>query len=284
MNNYNIDLLIENEAAYLRQNGLRGAPVKEEKLVESLTDYIYPDIGILPPVVRWISPTRKYVLFERPPVRETIKFYKENLHNINGLSREYIFQLPLPWTLYAVEFDEDYYPIDISVYALRNSLESLNDRLGTLPLPNHYNSGALCMPSRNYNEVCNNIGEGIKTAYSLAWMSGFNIDLESNFNRSLTSMSPAHLFRSNRYVIKNPLQLCEFWEKQDLEDVTSWKDWLTPIGYGHDPLEEGNPNLVPRVKDLIAILQEFEYIRTNSDLTTNLTILIKRAFARAHLH
>lgn len=275
-----LHLRVKDGKAALLVNGWETVSVDEKKLVDALADTVYPDIGILPPVVRWISPTGKYVLFERPPTMQTIRFHAAKVNEINSAVREHTFQLPMPWTLYAVELGEDHYPTDISVYALAHSLEAEKDFLGILPLPNHYRSGSLCMPSRDYNETCKDIGEGINAAYRIAWMSGFNHDINYNVKHCSEIKRPFGLFKEldGRATA---LKIYRTWQKKEIQEVANWTDWPEPNAYGYGPNVYGG--IVPNVYSLISLLLNYDTQRTNYDPVNNLAITIKQAISAAHL-
>src|SRR5688572_24175063 len=92
-------------------DGQNTPPVSEAKFLDQLWAKRNPKIGLLPPVVRWLSPSRRQILLERPPMTMTFTYHAAKQKDVAG-AKEHIIQLPIPWTCYAIELAQDtYYPV-----------------------------------------------------------------------------------------------------------------------------------------------------------------------------
>lgn len=258
-------------------NGLPGVPRTDIGLKTRLHDRIYPNLGLLPPVVRWISDSGRSVLLERPPTITTVSFHADKPFNIaDGNVKEHLFDLPLPWLLYGVELGLDYYPESIHIFTLRHPVRTLQDRLGVLPLPNHYNSGALCMPPRDLAENLTSVADGLAAAFRIAWHSGFNLDLD-NIRHAYRHRKPLALFNPEA-VKRTPsaIRIYRMWQKASLADVATWV-FPPPQGFGAPVAGETKGESATTVGNLISRFQVREFERGMNNAGPNMVIAIRQA-------
>src|SRR3990167_1261379 len=122
------ELEIENGTISGTYEGLKLASVPEQRLVDYLVNLRPKDTGLLPPVVRHISPSRKFVIFERPPGIKKISFVSLRLDKIiEGKTKYQEYSLPMPWTVYAVGISDKGRPYPIYVFARNAPLSSSED-------------------------------------------------------------------------------------------------------------------------------------------------------------
>lgn len=178
---------------------------------------------LLPPAVRWISPDRRIVVFERPPMMQYIEYYlvaRDEIHEESELSGHLI---PIPWTVYFVFFDASYNPVRINTYARNAPIHSMDDKLNLLPLFNFYLNAQLCNPIHEIYEYQHpTIADGINTAYNMVWNSGWNLDLYDAVNTGISAGTPVSYKEGggyNKYV-----KYFNAWSKLDIYDIldVSW--------------------------------------------------------------
>lgn len=274
--------VIDNEIAF-EFSGQRTPAVPEHKFTEALLQRALPETGLLPPVVRWMSPTRRWIMLERPPTMQTIKFHAGKPYDIDeGKIREHIIQLPIPWTLHLMMLGSDYYPEMIAVYGLYGPLSSTKNKVFSLPLVNHYTTSALCMPPRQDANL-RSVADGIALGYSIAWHAGFNHDLNESIKLAAQYRRPSPIFADMTGRI-TALKAYRKWSKFSLEEVAGWQDWLRPNGFGapNTGLHFAGGTMAS-VDNLIQRAINFDYQRTVGATYQNLTIYCKEAMAAAHL-
>lgn len=273
-----INLRSDNEHSWLIVDGFSTPKVDNKTLVEKFHNKIHPPTGLLPPVVKWMSPSRRYVLMERPPTIHSVSFHSAKKSQVH-LVKEHNFDLPMPWTLYAIELGEDCYPVAISIFAMRHQMRSISDVLGVLPLPNHYKTGSLCMPARDYSETAGTIGQGINLAHTISWGSGFNLDINFNINATFNAKRPLALVQ-NIEGKGTPLKLFRNWQKLSLEQVSRCKDWVAPLGYGTAGSYLATP--INRVSHLIQKFLNDDMAKSISNPAVNLAIAMKESIAACY--
>jgi len=194
--------------------------------------------GILPPVVRWVSPQRRYALLERPPQTIDINYYGVRQYDIvpkKATLQEHT--ISLPWTLYLIAFDAYMRPVDSYVFALSGPLEHTDTLVGVMPLTNTYANGRFCLPA--LPEIAANpvpekpwtMGEGINAAYSQIWMSNFNTDIVEVVVNAYKSRRPRILFpedENDNYMKVMPARMLKKWSALSLEEVAAINDWPLP--------------------------------------------------------
>jgi len=141
--------------------------------------------GLMPPGVRYIG--KNYVIFERPPTYKTV-FYTpstvEEMFDEDGNfdpEESRIYNIPVPWQLYIVFFDLNYYVSDVYMYFMNSHLTSPDQTLMLPALPNFYVNGMLCRPTFDSMDDIERYSKDIKgvieTAYDWVWDNGTNNDL-----------------------------------------------------------------------------------------------------------
>lgn len=192
------------------------------------------DTGVLPPVVRWVSPQRRYAILERPPQTIDVNYYGVRANKISSAKLQEK-TISLPWTTYCIGFDAYMRPIDTYVFATNGPITSEYTQLFVLPLTNIYANGRFCLPSlapEMYDiDKPLTMGEGINMAYGQVWMSNFNTDIIETVMNSYSVQKPAVLFPEDPeadYTRVSPTRLLTRWSKLSLEEVASIKDWPMP--------------------------------------------------------
>lgn len=151
--------------------------------LSSITD-VNP--GLLPPVTRYVSSDMLTFVIERPPVRKEISFsflYKSQtaLHKESG---HYSYHLPIPWSVWLIEFSPDYESILNLKLGFRHTPIYPGDaELQFLPVPNLSSDLTPCLDIQT-NSVSKNImldptvpvAGKINHIMSSFWDSYFNVD------------------------------------------------------------------------------------------------------------
>lgn len=259
-------------------DGMVTSKVPDDRFLAALQELIYPKIGLLPPVIRWISASKRIVLLERPPMMKRVAFHAAKAAMVDiDKPREHVFELPIPWTLYAIELGPTYWPTVVSVFALQHSIRSVEDPLGLLPLPNLYESGAICPPPFNPESITS-IAEGVNAGYRMVWDSGFNTDLAQAIRQAGRSRMPVGIFASmtGRF---SPLKVYKQWERADLEDVVNWV-WPTPIGYGAGLTKTHGAHTATYGR-LVQMLAKIDASRIGGSHGEGLVLMIKQALSSA---
>lgn len=253
-------------------DGFLGIGVEEDAFSDAFRSLFFPEAGLLPPVLRWWSKSRHFVIFERPPTMHTVVYHNVKPGDLTKETREHVFELAMPWTAYALELADDCYPVAVFVFGLQHSLNSFADPLGTLPLPNHYSSGGLCLPQRDVTDIATTIADGCSAAYRVAWSSGFNLDLNEGIRHGINMRRPQALFGKIEGRV-TPLKLYQAWESFSLDEVAAWQDWPLPTSLGF-PYGLGT---------LITRFQSTESARTTLHPQFNLAMRLRAVLAQAQL-
>lgn len=203
-------------------------------------------MGILPPVVRYISRSGRNILLERPPQLMKVNYYGKPKSEIaDATLQEY--DIPLPWTVYGICLGKDFRPYSTYVYGAKRSIRNDTDQLYALPLPNCEMSGKFCTPGEEYQADAEeeewDIGRGINTAYANIWNSNFNTDIVGNIVSAYRYRLPQAIFEGKgdrKPVADNarpkPSNLLKRWEEFEIEELLDW-EW-TPAQLN------GRPTLV----------------------------------------
>ncbi len=207
--------------------------------------------GILPPVVRYISPTGRFILLERPPQVMNFKYYGKQKNDIEGAQLQE-YDLPLPWTQYAIGLDHLNRPYFTYVFATPRSISSMSDYLYVLPLPNCEANGKFCTPYPEWGSADDepwSISEGINTAYATIWNSNFNTDIISNILNAYRHRQPSAIFEGkgrrgevprDKAKAPKPSNLFKRWEEFTLNEIAGWKDWVPAVWPEADPVRVEN--------------------------------------------
>lgn len=202
------------------------------------------DTGILPPGLIHID--NKVVIFERPPTYNNIQVIPAVIDNIDyDNSKNYIYRLPIPWTVYFVSysvFNGVHYPNQIAMYFMSHSLQGADfssSRLYLPPLLNFYNNATLCNPMfdsmEEINRYDNSVSGVVNAAYNWIWNSGSNLDLTMNIAECIFQINRRSEFSANPfYPLASPISPFTFyidysfishvfsaWEKISLNDISS---------------------------------------------------------------
>ena len=239
---------------------------KSSELYEYLNPNNSSDLGFLPPAVRWISNTQRMVVFERPPGIQYVEVALDAKDNINKWTKIESFNLPIPWTLYFVLFDENFNPVVVSVYCRNEPLYDWGDKLYMLPMLNLYFNSRLCNPVFEKFEMFeNNLISGIQQAYNMVWNSGLNLDLKDTVTHCMSRGIPAGLSASHNrdgmsIYFKN-------WEKLSILEILETQ-WEVPRAFENGSgLEECSPE--PKTNTFRDLLDHFtDTIIPNNGITT----------------
>ena len=205
-------------------------------------------LGVLPPVVRYVSPTGRFILLERPPQVMTFKYYGRERDNIDGAQLQE-YDLPLPWTQYAIGLDRLNRPYFTYVFCTPRAIQTLSDILYVLPLPNCEANAKFCTPYPEWGdeEEAWTVSEGINTAYANIWNSNFNTDIISNVLNAYRMRRPNAIFAGKgkrgevpKGKAPKPSNLFKRWEEFTLEDVSQWIDWVPAVWPDADPVRVEN--------------------------------------------
>lgn len=143
--------------------------------------------GLLPPAVRWVSPTGTAVIFERPPFNARINFYPAKVYEIRDDHKAKVFTVPIPWTVMLLHFDgaglENL--TSLFIYARPAPITTPDDQLYYTGLPNLDLGHQACLGSRVYAlwqqrrmELQNpTLTDAIAHFSGWFWDAGFNYDM-----------------------------------------------------------------------------------------------------------
>lgn len=193
--------------------------------------------GILPPVVRYISPSGRNVLLERPPQVVTLNYYGVPKFSITEETTLQQVDIALPWTLYAFTLNEYNYPYEIHVYGMSKPCQNINQELYLLPVTNYESDGKFCPPTVDGGYVeFDTISEGINFGYQSIWSSTFNTDIDACPRIAYQSKRPRAIFDGKGDRKPVPLNappktsnLLKRWEEFTLDEVVQWTDWPRPV-------------------------------------------------------
>lgn len=194
------------------------------------------DSGVLPPVVRWVSPQRKYAILERPPQTLDVHYYgvKAGLVSKAKLQEHTI---ALPWTVYCVGFDAYMRPSETYVFASTGPIKDINHQLFVLPLTNTYANGRFCLPNLPEATLAMDkpwsMGEGLNASFGQVWMSNFNTDITDTCINSHRNRRPAIFYPDDpkiNYAKIKPANILKRWSQLSIEEVVAIEDWPLPNG------------------------------------------------------
>jgi hypothetical protein len=186
-NNYSVSdklfkvIITSHEDESVVLNGKSAADYLSKTLLSGFMNNssVSTDSGILPPGVRAVG--SNYIVFERPPCYQNVFFNKDKVHSEMSDDDITLFRIPVPWQVYIVVFDTNYYVSQVGMYFSPTSLTSINQPLYLAPLPNFYTDGSLCRPMfSNIEEIeryPKNLSGVISCAYDWIWNNGTNNDL-----------------------------------------------------------------------------------------------------------
>lgn len=215
---------------------------------------IVKNTGIMPPGVRYV--TKDFIVYERQPEYKNVFIIPKLVSEIGSESQEkqYSYSIPLPWQLYIIQYstvinengEEDYYPANVKLHFMKNSLTSLDQELYLAPIPNFYTDGSLCRPMFSSMEeterYSKDIAGVIHAAYDWIWNCGTNLDLTESCLQMFSQLNNVPITETIFYPIFTDIPnkvnlfssyyvpfvsidyLMRAWEKNSLEDVcnTTW--------------------------------------------------------------
>ena len=249
------------ESDHLGQKfGYDYAPIQIKEL-KPLNDIFYSisknsniekDTGILPPGVKFI--TKEFIVYERQPEFKNIFIIPKLMNDIQEYDSPESYLIPIPWQLYIIQYSSvtnengtvDYYPANVKLHFMKDSLSFLEQEVYLAPLPNFYTDGSLCRPffssMEEIERYSKDISGVIKAAYDWIWNCGTNLDLTesclqmfiqlNDLNIENTIFHPSHTefierykFGAGFYASHNHISyLMRAWEKNSLLDVCN-KEW-----------------------------------------------------------
>lgn len=199
-------------------------PSSSAKMVSNLQ--LGAQTGLLPPVVRWVSPNGRAVLLERPPQVQVMQYYGVKQSQLNRASEVQTYELPLPWILYGFAFDQRYRPALVRMYAMKGPIEGMDTPLFSLPLTNLHRSGEFCLPVQTDWHADTSpwtMAQGIVAGFNQVWSTGFNTDITEQITVAYQQRQPAELFenipREKKVKASNILK---WWERATLAETTKW--------------------------------------------------------------
>lgn len=185
-------------------------------ILDKLKNKEKQSLGFLPPAIRWISDNQRIIVFERPPSIQYVELAFAKKDYITSDTTVKGFNLPIPWTVYYVMFDECYNPVLIRVYCRNEPLYDWSDSVYMIPLLNLYYNSNLCNPVFEVYEPSENLSTGIQQAYNMVWNSGWNLDLQDAVNHCMRRGIPSSSDDVSHYF--------QEWEKISLVKIlqTQW--------------------------------------------------------------
>lgn len=193
-------------------------------------------IGIMPPRLVWLSDDHLSVIFERPPFVTHMEFHYGKA-GAKGIEKT-VYDIPLPWTVYAVSFTPEGDVASIRIFARNTPITSVNDSLGVLPIPNMNINAEACLGpgfQKFYNEPFNERKEKAKkarveTVITLAerlghavntfWNGTFNMDYAWTEEWKLPTSIPQEIKDEGNVTIK-AVRFLEWWQTQSKIDAAS---------------------------------------------------------------
>lgn len=150
---------------------------------------------ILPPAVRYISPERNLLIWERPPSYITVNYSpkKQSYLSASGDSA-YVYRLPVPWQVYVIGYNSQYVMHTIYMYFRTAPLSNESKDVCLPPLSNFYATGKLCQAVYDDIPDATNLFQMLNNAYEMIWNSGFNDDLYDSMNNCIQRAGRNHPF------------------------------------------------------------------------------------------
>lgn len=222
-----------------------------EKLIslDELVKVFHPQFGniesgIIPPGLLYV--TKNFLVFEKPPTYKHVSLIPKAVDNIEYDSDEpSIFVIPVPWQLYFVEYDSNYYTSRVRMHFMKDSLRESSQQMYMAPIPNLYSDGDLCRPffseMDDIERYSKDVAGVMASAYDWVWGSGTNLDLTETVAKYYTTFQDNRentildkLDESNKKIYFNPvhrdafycsdyhvLSLFSAWEKIDLYEISN---------------------------------------------------------------
>lgn len=259
------------------------AKVPQERLLQQVNDDLFTPVGLLPPVVKWYSQSKRFWLFERPPRIVTLTYSHAMKKSIEGGAKitPLEYNIPLPWQAYLVEVDRRGHPHFIWVYALHGPIMSDDDIIGLLPLPNFYTTGRLCTPdeANHLSSEPMPIARALDEAYRLCWDSGSNADMTFALTQTRNFGQPYTLVNA-LYSSLGVRAMLARWATTEMSEVESWT-FAPPHGIYDDIDPDLASGTINKVGSVIAAVANIEKVRTftnpQASLISSLNSLVQAA-------
>lgn len=189
-------------------------------------------LGLLPPAVRWVSQDGKLLIAERPPQYRDVNYTSAlKMHAKQGV--KYKFNIAVPWTIYIMLWQPGGYIDLLFAFANDKPIESLDDVLWNLPVPNIYQSGSVCKPNSSSIKL-ENAGQAINEAYQLLWNSNFNLDIQNpirnwiNISKNADPQMSSLYDAMNRDIAYGFERVMHFLSELELEDIMNKDKFFVP--------------------------------------------------------
>lgn len=239
------------ETGFSMNDGDTPMPLKTfdaQTFVDRLFKAAAPNVGLLPPAVRWVSADRKAVVFERPPATYFIEVAWER-KELAASAPTKTFEIPVPWTVYVAYFDYAYNPVKVFCYTRPEPITQMSDHLYLLPMFNIYMDSSLCNPVvGTFEDHPETLSWGVQEVFNMVWNSGFNLDLYDTIKQAFSMSAPCD---SNRPGLRDDamVRFLLNWQDLSLSEALKRPFPVPSIGMnGYDP-----PKKIS-VEDAISIL------------------------------
>lgn len=189
-------------------------------------------LGLLPAAVRWVSQDGKLIIAERPPHYKDVSYTPALKSNAKLVSKDK-FNIAVPWTTYIFTWEPNGYIDFLFAFASDKQIESIDDIVYHLPVPNIYVSGLVCKPNASSAKLTT-AGQAINEAYQLLWNSNFNLDIQGPMKYWLNAckaMDPRIYNALSKYgqnVEYGFAAALNFLSEITLEQLMDTKKYLTP--------------------------------------------------------
>jgi hypothetical protein len=184
-NDQTFRLTVDENETVLQHPAVMGArlAIPTEKVAKQYFQTTKKDSGLLPAVVRYVSPDFTGFIVERSPGRVRVPMKT----SMSTGSASNFYEISVPWTLFQIKFhDTSYSSLDerySGVYARNSSIVSEDDLVFQLPMPNIYlPSGRVCWGNKIKAELKelpeeNTLYCAINKVINYFWQAGFNMDI-----------------------------------------------------------------------------------------------------------
>lgn len=201
-----------------------GATVKlanklsSEKLTTKYQDKLRQEAPeILPPAVRYISPERSLLLWERPPSYITVNYSPKKQSYLTSSSEStFVYRLPVPWQVYVIGYNSQYVMHTVYMFFRTAPLSADSKEIYLPPLSNFYGTGKLCQAVYDDIPDATNLFQMLNNAYEMIWNSGFNDDLYDSMNNCIQKAGARHPFLKTGSDIPN---IYNRWSKLGLDQI-----------------------------------------------------------------
>lgn len=176
------------------------------------------ELGILPPVVRYLSDDFLHVIIERPPTVQTIAF-KNTIKGKTG--KVEMIEVPIPWQVYNISVTKsgDHFQLRrFEIFFRTSQIWTVEDELHPVYLPNVYVwGGKVCTSDEMRGMVtkCDNLADIINTLVEGFWSAEFNLDLYE-----FVSYLPSDVVKKAKTGM--PKEYLDWLSKQDVRDTLNF--------------------------------------------------------------